>query len=65
MNTVVSNILTNINSGDLWRIILVIIPSFCSIAAISLGLFLIWRLLNFKFDTKFHKRYAKRAFRGF
>lgn len=65
MNSVVSNILTNLSSGELWRVILVIIPFVCSLTGVCIGVHLIWRLLNWKFDTRFHKRAAKRAFRSF
>ena len=65
METIVSNLLTNLSAGQIWQVILIIIPFVCSVTGICIGLHLIWRLLNWKFDTKFHKRAAKRAFRHF
>lgn len=65
MASVISNILTNLSSGELWRVILAVIPFVCTLTGVCIGINLIWRLLNWKLDTKFHKRAAKRAFRGF
>lgn len=65
MDTIVSNLLTNLSAGQIWQVILIIIPFICSVTGVCIGLNLIWRLLNWKFDTKIHKRYAKRAFRSF
>lgn len=63
MDTVVTNILTNLSSGQIWSTILTIIPLFCSLAGISLGVLLIWSLLNWRFNTVFYKRWSKRAVR--
>lgn len=65
----IANIMTiissNLSAGNIWAVVLTIIPLFASITGISIGVYLIWRLLNWRFDTYFHKRAAKRSFRSF
>lgn len=60
MQSVISNVLANLTSGELWRVILTIIPFVCSITGIAIGINLIWLLLNWKLDTKHFQKMAKR-----
>ena len=65
MEDIMTIINSNLSVGNIWAVILTIIPLFAIIAGVGIGVYLIWNLLNWRFNTYFYKRAAKRSFRRF
>lgn len=65
MSSVMSTIMQNLSSANLWGIISKILPLISSITLVVIGAYLITMLIGRKFNTHFYQRAAKRSFRKF